>query len=174
MKKAILVLLILFGISIYSFGDFSKDEDKNRAVAVLDGENIYLSDIKEYCENVLGKKYKNFLDTTDGLKELTKYYISRQIILKYAEDEIENLEPLLNSHENSNLDRDTILIAAVLKKEVKDKVEITEEELKKYMANANAADEAAAFSKLQASKHSERLKEFIDSLKKNHKIELFL
>lgn len=174
MKKAILVLLILLGIGIYSFGDFGKDKDKNFIVAALDGENIYLSDIKGYCENILGNKYKTLLDTTDGLKELTEYYISRQIILKYAENEIENLKSLLNSHEKSNVDRDTMLIAAVLKKEVKDKVEITEEELKSYMASANIADEAYAFSKLQASKHSERLKEFIDSLKKNHKIELFL
>ncbi|UOD35717.1 hypothetical protein DSN97_05230 [Deferribacteraceae bacterium V6Fe1] len=170
MKKLLgVVFLIVIFASIVAFAQFGSSE-KGKIVAVFDGNEIKVSDLTNYVDTLLGEKYKKMLETEDGIKQIADYYITRQIILDYAKENIKGDDKLLKSHSNGNMDKDTMLITAVIKKEVQDKIVIEKDELEKFMKESDIKDRTAALARLEAKKRAELFNKFIAELKGKHSI----
>ncbi|MBZ4655782.1 MAG: hypothetical protein JG759_330 [Thermoanaerobacter sp.] len=170
MKKLLgVIFLIVTFASIVAFAQFGSSE-KGKVVAVIDGNEIKLSDLTNYVDTLLGEKYKKMLETEDGIKQIADYYITRKVILDYAKETIKADDKLLKSHSGGSTDKDTMLITAVLKKEVQDKIAIEKDELEKFMKESQITDRTAALAKLEAMKRAEIFNKFITELKGKHSI----
>lgn len=172
MKKILgfVVIAIMIGvIGVYAqFG--SKGEDK--VIAIFDGKEIKMLELNNYVNTLLGEKYKKMLESKEGIKQLADYYITRQIVLSYAKETIGNDDKIVANHQQRNMDKETMLISAVLQKEVQNKVVISNEELENFMKNTNITDKIAAYSRLESQKRADIYKKFIDELKSKHSIKI--
>lgn len=170
MKKILgIILAVLMLATIVAFAQF-RSLGKGKIVAIFDGKEIMVSDLNNYVETLLGEKYKKMLETEEGIKQIADYYITRQIILDYAKENIKNDDKLLKSHSSGSMDRDTMLITAAIKKEIQDKIVIEKDEIEQFMKEYNITDKTAAFAKLESLKRSELFKKFITELKSKHSI----
>jgi len=159
------LLLLLFLISpVISFAGGS-------VLAYLDGKPVTYEDIKEYVSQLPGEKYKKMLETRDGLKKLVNYYIDREIILEEAKKTVSKKEGVLRSH--SGLDQDAAYIIAYLTKEINERVEINQDEVKAY-AKEKGISEQKAYAELLSRKRRELFKKLLAKLKKKHKIKVLI
>lgn len=165
-------LIILMVLVIIAYGVYAgaKKSFSNDVVATLDGKNITVSDLNNYVNTLLGEKYAKMLESEDGLKQLADYYITRQILLEEAKKTIKSDNELVKGHLPKGSDEDTMLITALLDKEINKKIVINDEELATFMMKNNITDKKAAFARLESIKRNELFKSYKEELMKNHKI----
>lgn len=168
MKK--LIILMVMVIIAYGVYARAKKSFSDEVVATLDGKNITVSDLNNYVNTLLGEKYAKMLESEDGLKQLTDYYITRQILLEEAKKTIKFDNELVKGHLPKGSDEDTMLLTALLDKEINKKIVIKDEEVATFMMKNNITDKKAAFASLESVKRNELFKSYKEELMKNHKI----
>lgn len=168
MKK----LVILMVVMIVTYGVYAgaKRSFSNEVVASLDGKEITISDLNNYVNTILGEKYAKLLETKEGLKQLADYYITRKILLEEAKKTISSDNMLVKGHIPKGSDEDTMLLTALLDREVNKKVVITDEELGSFMLKNNITDRTAAFARLESIKRNEIFESYKEEITKRHKI----
>lgn len=173
MKKVIILLVLMVAVAgVIGVSAFSK-KDVEGAVGYLDGQAVMVSDLQNYVESLLGDAYKDKLKSQEGRKELFEHYVSRTILLEYAKKNIKENDSFVASHTMGNVSQESALLSAILKKEVNDKVQYTEEEVRSLLeSNKELSDLQAAERELISQKRVELFRSFISELKSNHVIEL--
>ena len=168
MKK----LVILMVVMIVTYGVYAgaKRSFSNEVVATLDGEEITISALNNYVNTILGEKYAKLLETKEGLKQLTDYYITRKILLEEARKTIGSDNELVKGHLPKGSDKDTILLTVLLDREVNKKIVITDDELASFMLKNNITDRTAAFARLESIKRNEIFESYKKEITKRHKI----
>ena len=177
MKKSVAVAMALFvvvGLGGSSFANpvsEKKVSSEGKILAYLDGRPITLSHIKAYVKRLSDPKYKEMLNTPEGLKRLVNYYIDRQILLQEAKKSISPGEGSLRAH--STIDRDSAYIIAYLSKEVGEKVEIREEEVKE-LARKEGIGKNRAYAELLSHKRRQKFRALMDRLRAKHQIKVLV
>jgi len=164
MKKGLLAAALLISLNAVAYGG-------DKVLAYLDGKPITLSELKAYAERLPSPKYKEMLKTPEGLKELLRYYIDRQIILQEAKKSISPRESSLRAH--STMDEDSAYVIAYLSKEVGEKVEVTKEEIKE-LSQREGISENKAYAELLSQKRRQRFKALMEKLRAKHQIKLLV
>jgi hypothetical protein len=174
MKKITVFITVILSISIVVFAA-SKSYGKKDIIAKLDGQPITKEVLEKYVKDLnLSKQYKKMLKTEKGLKKLTESYISRQIILDYAKKKNFKDSHFVKQHMMSkDQDKDAVLISAVLSKEINEKITVMPEEIDARLKETNSKDRKNAYFELMSIKRQKKFNEFMNKLKKQHKIEYF-
>ncbi len=167
--KRLLILFLMISFSIHGFAVAESVKGKSQVVAKLDGKPITKEDLENYARMIPGDKYVKMLETEEGLRKLAEFYIQRQIILQEAKKVVNKKKGVYKAH-GSKMDEDAAYIIAYLTKEVESKVEITPEEIEKYMKEKNLTKQQAV-SELASEKRRKLYFSLIENLKKKHRIE---
>jgi len=177
LKKFLVIFFLLFLIlTIFITTGVKTNKNKlsgDKPVARLDGKVITKADLINYVEKISNKKYKDLLKTPEGVKKLAEYYIQRQLLLIYAKEVISREDKVFKSHFSKN-DEDTGYLIALLKREVNDKVIITDDALSKYMRENKIRDKQIAKLKLMSIKKAELLNNLIEKVRRGHDIEYII
>lgn len=144
---------------------------ESRVLAYLDGKPITFSDVKAYAEQLPNPKYKEMLNSPEGLKKLLNYYIDRQIILQEAKKTVSPKEGSLKAH--STMDKDSAYIIAYLSKEVGEKIKVTKGEIKQ-LAKKEGISENKAYAELLSQKRRQKFKALMERLRAKHKIKILI
>lgn len=171
MKK--IVMLVVVVIVAYGVYAGTKKSFSDEAVAILDGNNITVSDLSNYVNNLLGDKYAKLLESKDGLRQLADYYITRQILLQEAKKNIKSDNSLVSGHLPKGSNEDTMLLTALLDREVNKKIAVRDGEVAAFMLENNISDETSAVARLESVKRNELFKSYKEELLKNHNIKIY-
>lgn len=172
MKKILIsVIAILTVLVIVGFTVNTKSDKIN--VASLDGQVITKLDLENHIQNVLGESYRKNLETEDGLKKLAGYYIDRKLLLEYARQEIKKGNKIVANHTARKIDEETMLVTALLAKEVSDNIEIEKDEITKAMSEKGYKSEALALDALKSEVRKKRYFTLMDKVRKGHEIKFF-
>lgn len=181
MKKRIVLASLILSISIVVFAASKSYLSENKMtksspIASLDSKEITKELLTNYVnELALGKKYEKMLSNDEGLKKLADFYITRKILLDFADKNDYKDTHFVKQHAMSeNQDDKTIMISAVLKKEINDKIDIQQEEIDAFLTETNTTDRRAAYFTLQSVHRQKLYKEFIAELKTQHDIEYMI
>lgn len=174
MKKITVFITMILSISIVVFAA-TKSYGNKDIIAKLDGQPITKEVLKQYVKDLnLPKQYKKMLKNEKGLKKLTDFYISRKLLLDYAEKNNFKDSHFVKQHMMSeNQSEESILISAVLSKEVNDKITVLPEEIDARLKETHSQDRKNAYFELMSLKRQKKFNEFIAKLKKEHKIEYY-
>ncbi len=171
MKKVLGVLLVIIMAGVLS------TVSAEQKVAQLDDEIITKSTLEEYVNNFLGNEYEKLLNSETGLKKLADYYINRHIILEKAKKTISPENDLLKGHMHGQKDNkkveNTMYITAFLQREINNKLNLTKQEMQRYMKEKNIDSEREAEIKLSNEKRERMFDELIAELRAEHTIEYF-
>jgi len=172
MKKALIFIIFLVAVAgIVSVSAFNRNLED--VVGYIDGQAVKAAQLQNYVNELLGSAYQKKLDTAEGRQELFNHYVNRKLILEYAKDNIESEDSFVVSHTMGEVSEETALISAVLKKEVNDKVQYTEEDIKALMAaDARFKNMQDAEREIISQKRVELFYAFMEKIKADHKIEL--
>lgn len=172
MKKALIVIVLVVAVAgIVSVSAFNKNLEG--VVGYIDGQAVKAAELQNYVNELLGSNYQKKMDTVEGRQELFNHYVNRKLILEYAKKEIEKEDSFVVSHTMGEVSEDTALISAVLKKEVNDKVQYTEQDVRSLMeADARFTNMEDAEREIISQKRIELFYAFVEKIKANHKIEL--
>lgn len=160
-KKVVLIFMFIF-ISTVVFAN---------VVAVFDGKKITDADLKNYVNNVAGKKYDNYLKSKDGRRKLAEFYIERELLLNYAKSIYKEKDINKLKHSHPNLDNDTLYLLHLIDDKVNGKIKVDEKELESFMKSNGITNKNEAFAKLLSIKRKKYYEELIQRLKKGHNIE---
>jgi hypothetical protein len=162
---------VIISFSIVLFATTKSYATKN-IIAKLDNQNITKEMLENYVKELnLPKKYKKMLKNDNGLKELAKFYIERKLLLDYAkENDYEDSHFVKQHMMSKGQNQEMIMISAVLTKEVNDKVEVSPQEIDKYLYEKGGNDRKDAYFSIMSIKRQKRYKEFIEELLSSHDI----
>ena len=161
-KKILITAILAFSVSLSA--------SAQNVLAKLDGQDITKKDISAYVENVLGEKYMPLTKTEEGLHQLTKHYINREMLLQYAKKTIKSDNKFLKE-KGAQVDEDTKYLTAVLNKEVQDKVEYTEDDIEEFSKSNGMSDLKQAEVKYGSIQRKKLFDELMQKLKAEHTVE---
>lgn len=173
MKKIAIMTSFILSLSIVVFAASFSFFDNDKVVVNMDDKAITKATLKQYVSDLeLGKQYTDMLGTKDGLKRLADFYITRTLLLDFAANNDYKDSSFVKQHTmDKTQDVNTIMISAVLKKEVNDKINVEMNEIDDYLVSSKTTDRKAAYFKLQSIKRQKIYKDFIAELKSKHQIE---
>jgi len=171
MKKLIIIVVLLVAVAgIVGVSAFNKNLEE--VVGYVDGNAVRATELQNYVDTLLGAGYQKKMDTKEGRQELFEHYVNRMLLLEYAKKNVEEKDSFVVSHTMGEVSTESAMLSAVLKKEINDKVEYTEQEV------TDLLHKDQRFSKLEDAEREiisqKRLKlfyAFMDKLKANRKIE---
>jgi len=171
--RALPSLFLILGLALLVLGIllfFRVQHDSSPDwVAKLDGKIITRDMIIAYAQD-LPPSYRELLKTPDGFQKLVDFYIQRQLLLEHAKKSIPPDDPVLQNHLKIVPLEDAYIIAFV-KKEVFDKIYVTDEEIAAYMKKKKISHLQMARALLIKEKKEKAYLQFVESLKKKHKLE---
>jgi hypothetical protein len=172
MKKTLIFIIFMVAVAgIVGVSAFNKNLED--VVGYIDGQAVKAAQLQNYVNELLGSNYQKKMDTAEGRQELFNHYVNRKLLLEYAKENIETEDSFVVSHTMGEVSEETALISAVLKKEVNDKVQYTEEDVKALMAaDARFTNMQDAEREVISQKRVELFYTFMEKVKSNHKIEL--
>ena len=172
MKKTLIIIVFMVAVAgVIGVTAFNKDSEE--VIGYLDGQAIKTAEIQNYVDTLLGVNYQKKMDTKEGRAELFNHYINRTLLLAYAKENVDEKDSFVVSHTMGEVDTESALLSAVLKKEINDKVKYTQNDV---MALAHSdfrfknIDEAER--EVISQKRLELFTKFMEQIKSKHKISL--
>lgn len=142
-------------------------------VASLDNENVTVELLTTYVEEVAGKNYESWLRNAEGLRKLADFYINRTLLLEHARQTVNKNDTIVTNHNARSVDEDVMYLTTLLKVEVQDKVQLTEEELLAHMKKSNIASEKQARQELESALKNELMEALVERVRVGHEIRYF-
>ena len=170
LKKVLFATLILVSACIFSM---AADAYSENIVASLDNENVTVEILASYVENIAGKNYESWLRDAEGLRKLADFYINRTLLLEYARQTVNKNDTIVTNHNARSVDEDVMYLTTLLKVEVQDKVQLTEEELLAHMKKSNIASEKQARQELESALKNELMEALVERVRVGHEIRYF-
>jgi len=165
--SATLVLVSTF-IFVVAAGAYSEN-----IVASLDNENVTVEILKTYVEDVAGKNYESWLRDDEGLRKLADFYINRTLLLEYARQTVNKNDTIVTNHNARSVDEDVMYLTTLLKIEVQDKVQVSEEEVLTHMKKSKVASEKQARQQLESELKNELMESLVEKVRVGHEIRYF-
>jgi hypothetical protein len=170
MKKALTATLVLLSTFIFFVVAYAYSEN---IVASLDDESVTVEILETYVEDVAGKNYESWLRDKDGLRKLADFYINRTLLLKYARQTVNKNDTIVTNHNVRGVAEDVMYLTTLLKIEVQDKVHVTEEEVRTYMAKSKIASKKQARQELESDLKKELMSALVEKVRAGHEIRYF-
>lgn len=109
----------------------------------------------------------------EGLRKLADFYINRTLLLEYARQTVNKNDTIVTNHNARSVDEDVMYLTTLLKVEVQDKVQLTEEELLAHMKKSNIASEKQARQELESALKNELMEALVEKVRAGHEIRYF-
>jgi len=168
--KKIIILAVAALVIAGSVVVASTTKNGDMVVAYLNGKEIKKTDLDNYVNTFLDDRYRKMMNEKEGMKKIAGYMIDRTILIDYAKKNLKKDSKVLERHATSKMEKDTMLVAAILAQEVNDKIKVTDQEVAKAMKDGNMKEERMALEKLKTKKRSVIFKDFITKVRSGHDI----
>lgn len=142
-------------------------------VASLDNENVTVELLTTYVEEVAGKNYESWLRNAEGLRKLADFYINRTLLLEHARQTVNKNDTIVTNHNARSVDEDVMYLTTLLKIEVQDRVQASEEEVLAHMKNSKVASEKLARQQLESELKNDLMEALIEKVRAGHEIRYF-
>ena len=169
-KKTLGVMLVLLTTIIFSAVAYSSNEE---IVASLDDENISVETLATYVQNVAGDKYESWLRDKDGLRKLADFYINRTLLLEYARKTVDKKDAIVTNHNARSVDEDVMYLTTLLKIEVQDKVNVSDEDVDVYMKKNKIVSEKQARQEIESGLKNKLMGALVENVRAGHEIKYF-
>jgi hypothetical protein len=169
-KKMLGVMLVLLTTFIFSAGAYSSNEE---IVASLDDEDISVATLATYVEDVAGDKYESWLRDKDGLRKLADFYINRTLLLEYARKTVNKKDAIVTNHNARSVDEDVMYLTTLLKFEVQDKVNVSDEDVDVYMEKNQIDSEKQARQEIESDLKNKLMGALVENVRVGHEIKYF-
>jgi len=170
LNKVLSATLVLVATFIFVVAANAYSEN---IVASLDNENVTVELLTTYVEEVAGKNYESWLRDAEGLRKLADFYINRTLLLDYARQTVNKNDTIVTNHNARSVDEDVMYLTTLLKIEVQDKVQLTEEELLAHMKKSNVASEKQARQELESALKNELMEALVKKVRDGHEVRYF-
>lgn len=171
MKK--IVIFIIFTVVVAGIvGVSAFNRNPAEVIGYIDGQEVKTADLQNYVNGFLGKDYEKKLDSAEGRQELFEHYVNRKLLLEYAEKNVDKTDSFVTSHTMGEISEDSAILSALLKKEVNDKVEYTENEVMALVENGQFKDFSSAEREIISKKRVELFHKFMAELRSGREISL--
>jgi hypothetical protein len=170
MKKTLGVMLVLLMTFIFSAVAYSYN---NEIVASLDDENISVETLATYVEDVAGDKYESWLRDKEGLRKLADFYINRTLLLEYARKTVNKKDTIVTNHNARSVDEDVMYLTSLLKIEVQDKANISDEAVDSYMKKNKIDSEKQARQEIESDLKNKLMGALVENVRAGHEIKYF-
>ena len=170
LNKALSATLVL--VSTFIFAAAANAYSEN-IVASLDNENVTVELLTTYVEEVAGKNYESWLRDAEGLRKLADFYINRTLLLEYARQTVNKNDTIVTNHNARSVDEDVMYLTTLLKIEVQDKVQVSEEEVLAHMEKGKVASEEQARQELESELKKELMEVLVEKVRAGHEIKYF-
>ena len=170
LNKVLSATLVLVSTFIFAVAANAYSEN---IVASLDNENVTVEILTTYVEEVAGKNYESWLRDAEGLRKLADFYINRTLLLEYARQAVNKNDTIVTNHNARSVDEDVMYLTTLLKIEVQDKVQVSEEEFLARMKKSDVASEKQAMQELESESKSELMQVLVDKVRAGHEIKYF-
>ena len=166
-KKTLTLTLVFLSIMTFSLAAYTYSEE---VVASLDGENITVELLSTYVEDVAGRGYKSWLNDKEGLRKLADFFINRTLLLKYARQTVNKNDTIVTNHNARSVDEDVMYLTTLLKIEVQDKVNVSEENVAAYMMENEISSEKLAVQEIESAQKNQLTSALIEKVRVGHEI----
>ena len=169
-KKTLGVMLVLLMTFIFSAVAYSYN---NEIVASLDDENISVEMLATYVEDVAGDKYESWLRDKEGLRKLADFYINRTLLLEYARKTVNKKDTIVTNHNARSVDEDVMYLTSLLKIEVQDKANISDEAVDSYMKKNKIDSQKQARQEIESDLKNKLMGALVENVRAGHEIKYF-
>ena len=169
-KKTLGVMLVLLMTFIFSAVAYSYN---NEIVASLDDENISVEMLATYVEDVAGDKYESWLRDKEGLRKLADFYINRTLLLEYARKTVNKKDTIVTNHNARSVDEDVMYLTTLLKFEVQDKVNVSDEDVDVYMEKNQIDSKKQARQEIESGLKNKLMGALVENVRAGHEIKYF-
>ena len=169
-KKTLGVMLVLLTTFIFSAVSYSYNDE---IVASLDDENIPVETLATYVEDVAGDKYESWLRDKEGLRKLADFYINRTLLLEYARKTVNKKDAIVTNHNARSVDEDVMYLTTLLKIEVQDKANISDEDVDSYMKKNKIVSEKQARQEIESGLKNKLMGALVENVRDGHEIKYF-
>jgi hypothetical protein len=169
-KKTLGVVLVLLTTFILSAVAYSSNEE---IVASLDDENISVETLATYVQDVAGDKYESWLRDKEGLRKLADFYINRTLLLEYARKTVNKKDAIVTNHNARSVDEDVMYLTTLLKFEVQDKVNVSDEDVDVYMKKNKIVSEKQARQEIESGLKNKLMGALVENVRAGHEIKYF-
>ena len=170
LKKGLITTLVLLAAFSFCVTTFAYSEN---VVASLDAENITVEVLTTYVKDVAGKNYESWLNNKEGLRKLADFYINRTLLLEHARKTVKKSDKVVTNHNVRSVDEDVMYLTALLKIEVQDKVNISDEDVLAHMKMNETVSEKKARQELESVAKNRLMDALVEQVRSGHKIQYF-
>ena len=169
-NKAFTATLVVLIAVTFTVTTFAYSET---VVASLDNENVTVESLTTYVKDVAGKNYESWLRNKEGLRKLADFYINRTLLLEHARKTVDKKNSIVKNHSVRSVDADVMLLTSLLQSEVQDKVQITQEDIRSYMAENKSSSEKLARQELESELKTRLMDALVEKVRAGHSIKYF-
>ena len=166
-NKALIATLALFVLLFFSAVGYAYSEN---TVASLDGTSVTVENLTTYVEKVAGNNYQAWLGDKPGRRKLADFYINRTLLLAYAKKQVKNDDAIVTNHKTRSVDKDVMLLTALLKTEVQDRVSVSDAEVTGYMKEKKMDSVKLARQELESDQKNKLMGVLIEKVRTGHEI----
>lgn len=169
-NKVFIALLIVFVTVSFAVATYAYSET---VVASIDNKNVTVESLTGYVEDVAGRNYESWLRDKEGLRKLADFYINRTLLLEHARKTVDKKNTIVNNHSVRSVDADVMLLSSLLKREVQDKVQVTQGEIRAYMKKNSVISENNARQALESEQKNRLMEALVKKVRTGHNIRYY-
>lgn len=166
-NNGLIAILALFITLCFSVAGYAYNEN---IIASLDDKNVTVEILTTYVEEVAGSNYQPWLGDKEGLRKLADFYINRTLLLEYAKKNVQNDDTIVKNHNARSVDKDVMYLTSLLKSEVQDKVNVTDDDVLAYMTRKQIMSDKQARQELETDQKNELMTVLIEKVRQGHEI----